>query len=245
MGSIGHWRVGVGMMAIALAVAAAVMGLVVVQEAAKGAPDRSSPPKTVLKKGERFLQRGNLRTHCWFTPDGGGLCADYPPPEFSDFPPVDRVKAGEELHIRIHYRERPTRSNLNRLRVVERDGERVLRGSRPIGHRLKPVRTTGGEGGCDVAAGPALREPLRLRLGQAHPCAGQLLPEAPGQDAQEPPVGDAHASTDPQAGTCGGADKQSGEADQHERLRIPVRQMYPTAGKSRSVNRARVAFSEA
>ena len=144
MGSIGHSRVGVGMMAIALAVAAAVIGLLVVQEAAKGAPDRSSPPKTALKKGERFLQRGNLRTHCWFTPDGGGLCADSPPPEFSDFPPVDRVKAGEELHIRIHYRERPTRSNLDRLRVVERNGERVLGGSRPIGHRLKPVRTQDG-----------------------------------------------------------------------------------------------------
>ena len=139
MGSRGNSRVGMGILAVAVAVAVAVMGLVGVQEAAKAAPDRANPPKTVLKKGERFLQRGKLRTHCW-----GGRCVDFLAPEVSDFPHVDRVKAGKRLHIRIHYRERPTGTDLDRLRVVQRRGERVLRGSMPIGHHLKPVRTADG-----------------------------------------------------------------------------------------------------
>lgn len=97
------------------------------------------PPKAVLMKGEKELQKGRLGSYCWPLPEGV-TCAD----TFDIFPDprtTAHVGAGSTLHIRIHYGERPQSVEL-RGHTVNQRGQ-IVATSRPKATSLRPVLQDG------------------------------------------------------------------------------------------------------
>jgi hypothetical protein len=93
-----------------------------------------SPPKALLMKGNKELQKGRLGTYCW-----GGICADWL--TFPDPGTTARVKAGSRLHVRIRYSQKPRHVQLWSAEKVNRRGWMVDARRKAIS--LKPVRREG------------------------------------------------------------------------------------------------------
>ena len=105
-----------GILAVVGALVLAAGALTVVGQSPALARD-GGPPTTVLKKGQRTLQKGNQGSYCWSSGPDSGMCVD----AVSDYPVADRVEEGSKLYIRISKAQRPRSFDLAAYRKVDRN----------------------------------------------------------------------------------------------------------------------------
>ena len=94
----------------------------------------SPPPKAMLMKGNKEVQKGRLGTYCW---EGFGCAEAF----FPDPGTTARVAAGSTVHIRIKYAEEPRHAQLWSAEKLNWRGWTVDARRKSIS--LKPVRREG------------------------------------------------------------------------------------------------------
>jgi hypothetical protein len=109
------------------------------------------PPKAVLMKAGKELQKGRVGTYCWSIKDQSGGCADTFR-NYNDPRTTARVGAPSTLRIRIHYADQPDRFTLRWGHEVrgENFGHRIVKQSKPRPTQLRRVQKGGETVAWDV-----------------------------------------------------------------------------------------------
>jgi hypothetical protein len=132
--------------ALAAVLAAAVFVSVALSDTAEARMPGPHPPKVVLMKGAKELQKGRYISYSWTNKDGLTVHAD----GVYSFRPAVSVRAGSRLHIRINKPQQPDKFRIVAYKGLNKQGWPIRKGRLFLDKTFRPVERDGKTVAWDV-----------------------------------------------------------------------------------------------